>query len=426
LLRQLKFSHISIFSALIFLLCVNFPVNEGNAINGANGTDYSVLGALILSLIILRNALREEGPPKQRQLYFALYCVSVFLCGFFGFKLIAIAILPILLMDAYDIIKKAEGEFNYRHLLRMCTLAFQTLVITGAGFLAARYYNSLADEWGYMAIRLGSYENLLEGLQTHTKMLIEALGILVNGLSLSTLADLLTFAEFGLRAIMLIAAVWATQHLIKKTGDEINPIRNTVIYFTLVFAINYLFFALFLYYYAAPRQHFFIWFLIAVIIAFIVEHYGKKNVLRRSFAIVCVALLCAISLYNNNLKRYPALANMTTTPQHIAYYLVQEGYDGVYGTHWHSAVVAGASNLALSSGAFRWDAGFTPMKWLVDTRVFENTNGKWAILMTDEELASFDLHADEIDKKKFASGKWVHKVSDINIFEFSQNPVTFR
>lgn len=106
----------------------------------------------------------------------------------------------------------------------------------------------------------------------------------------------------------------------------------------------------------------------------------------------------------------------------VAQYLLANNYTSVIArNYWNANIMSGYTDLKLRAVSVNDE--LHPWIWSVDSRIFNESDGKFALLFTDEEITEFNEKASYVAKDLFAQGRFDTKIGDLNIYTMGFNPV---
>lgn len=171
-------------------------------------------------------------------------------------------------------------------------------------------------------------------------------------------------------------------------------------------------------------ERYLISFLLWVLLGFIILCQNYIKFYRRKLIFIFLLIICMIQLFAN-IYQINSIKNFTmplNNGKDIAIYLKENNYERVYASFWNSDILLyyiDFDGFSVGHWGPRIDQNLEPFFWLVDKKVYEDFNGKVALLLTDEELQNLS----NIGKYRIKDAIFRKKIGDINIYECDYNPI---
>lgn len=180
-------------------------------------------------------------------------------------------------------------------------------------------------------------------------------------------------------------------------------------------------------------ERYLISFLLWILLGFIILCQNYIKFYRRKLIFIFLLIICMIQLFAN-IFQIDLIKNFTMISlahgenfyndqkKDIAIYLKENNYKRVYASYWNSDVLlyyADFNDFLVGHWGPGIDQNLKPFFWLVNKEVYEDFNGKVALLLTDEELKNLS----NIGKYRIKDAMFRKKIGDINIYECDYNPI---
>jgi hypothetical protein len=293
------------------------------------------------------------------------------------------------------------------------------------GYIVLTLYARSRNMFNGNALRLFSFDKIQE---VFPKVLYDTVNLLcfpTRTVTLNSFSEGLVLTEAALRigAYTLFAIVFIYVLSKKLNSEEISLTRYLLMFFAVSVSTTFLLIIASFARGHSPRHQFFTWYLLAVLAAIIIDKGIVRTKLYRIVGFSVICLLCAVSFYNHT---HTAMQSYKTTDPPgaaiMAQYILDNGYDAVLArSFWNANVMGGYSDLQLKTATFRDD--FSPYYWLVDTRIFDSEDGKYAIIFSDAELADFQSKASDLNRFILQQMVFDKKFDDLNIYSLDFNPM---
>jgi hypothetical protein len=427
LMRNMGFNFKHILISWIFILCCDF--HFANSFNGGSAyTMQQMLAVILLALITYINI--RQG--KHKTFNYCILLLTSFICGFFGMKMVAATVIPMLIVPVQQLLIDEEGssEIDYGK-IRKLWFPFLNFAVAGIGYILLVKYNSIAHEFLPISLTLSNVKGVMERLPEAVNTIFLLFG--VDAVTVYSFGSTLVFVEIALRMTLLIICIFMLYKALKGKIKSVE-LSFVVLFFWTAFILMFIL-KIYLPVNAQGVWHyFFFWILIAISPVVLFDKEGLiKTKLYRYLGIVVIVVLCILSLYNNNI-RVAEQYEREPRPVYaeIGDYLITNGYEGICSAYEHNASIAVWTNMELKYYEKFWDftsdhtnsAYFKPATFLVDTNAYYNIYyGKWAIVLSDAEIVAFEANASTHEKEKFALANQVARIEQFNIYEMSFNPL---
>jgi hypothetical protein len=427
LMQKIGFHFKHILISWIVILCCDF--HYVNPFNGGSTYGLQQTFAVILLALITYINIRQG---RHKTFNCCILLLTSFVCGFFGMKAVAAAVIPMLIVPMQQLLvdEKGNSEINCEK-IRKLGFPFLNFAVAGMGYILLVKYNSIAHEFSPIPLTLSNVKGVIEGLPEAVNTIFLLFG--VDAVTVASFGSALVFAEIALRMALFIICIFMLYEAMQRKFKDAE-LSFVVLFFWTAFILMFILKIYLPTNDQAVWHYFFFWILIAMSpVVFFDKESVIKTKLYRCLGIVGVILLCTLSLYNNNIKiaeqyekePWPVYAE-------IGDYLVANDYEGVCSAYEHNASIAVWTNMELGYYEKFWDFAldhtnsdyFKPVMFLVDTNAYYNIYyGKWALVLSDAEIVAFEANASAREKEKFALAKQVAKIEQFNIYEMSFNPL---
>jgi hypothetical protein len=241
---------------------------------------------------------------------------------------------------------------------------------------------------------------------------------------LDKLSEVLVFAEAALRiGVYAIFAIGFVYMLVKKpSADKDSRVKYMLAFFAISVPLTFFLIMASFWYGHSPRHQFFTWYLLAMLTAMVTDKDIVKTKLYRIVSFSVIGLLCAVSFYNHNWIAVQSYKTAKPPEKAVmAQYMLDNGYDVVLARDfWNANIMGGYTDLQLKTAQF--DDNLTPRYWLVDTRIFDSEDGKYALIFSDEELANFQKSASGKSQFILQQAAFDKKFGKLNIYSLNFNP----
>jgi hypothetical protein len=425
LLKKLGFRFVPIFAADIFMICNNTytgysPVYDTNINYG-----HTII-AMLLVLILMLDLRKNANHVRMKYKMMGLMVLS-FVSGFLSIKIIAAVFVPMVIAEVMLSASKIKGEPQLYPVIQLKNLwcYMGALAVSVAGYIISEIYNRTANAYSSFPKTVATFEEIAE---VFPKILNDVVILLTfpNFNIVLAKSNILLLAEVLLRiGVYILLGIGLIFVLNLKTNTSG---REAILKFTAVFLlISALFVPLLvlaMYTYGrGPWHQYFTWYLVIFLVALVVD---KELIRTAAYRLVCgisVFLLCAVSLYNHVYIPMQQYAN-ADLPQSasVAQYLLANNYTSVIArNYWNANIMSGYTDLKLRAVSVNDE--LHPWIWSVDSRIFNESDGKFALLFTDEEITEFNEKASYVAKDLFAQGRFDTKIGDLNIYTMGFNPV---
>lgn len=172
-------------------------------------------------------------------------------------------------------------------------------------------------------------------------------------------------------------------------------------------------------------ERYLISFLLWVLLGFIILCQQYIEYYKKYLIVIFLLIVCIVQLFAN-IYQINSINNFTkqslNNEKYIATYLKENNYERVYASFWNSDILLyyiDFDGFSVGHWGPRIDQNLEPFFWLVDKKVYEDFNGKVALLLTDEELKNLS----NIGKYRIKDAIFRKKIGDINIYECDYNPI---
>lgn len=425
LLKKLGFRPVPIFAADIFMICNNTysvysPVYDTNINYG-----HTII-VMLLVLILILDLRKNANHVRMKYKTIGLMVLS-FVSGFLSIKIIATVFIPILLAETILSASKIKGEPQLYPVIQLKNLwcYMGAFAISVAGYIISEIYNRTANAYSSFPKTVATFEEMTG---VFPKILNDVLIELTfpNFNIVLAKSNILLLAEVLLRIevyiLLGIGLIFVLNLKANTSGRE--AILKFIAVFLLISALFVPLLVLAMYTYGrGPWHQFFTWYLVIFLVALVVD---KELIRTAAYRLVCgtsVFLLCALSLYNHVYIPMQQYAN-ADLPQSaaVAQYLLANNYTSIVArNYWNANIMSGYTDLKLRAVSVNDE--LRPWIWSVDTRIFNESDGKFALLFTDEEITEFNEKASYIAKDLFAQSRFDTKIGDLNIYAMESNPV---
>lgn len=436
LCRRVNLSRSAALISIIFLLSVN--VSIFNNFRAANFYPTFVIIPLLTCILIID--LKKSGyslKSTANKLKIAALGVIALLSGFFGIRMMAVLFIPLVVVEFFHAAGNVRGEkANIAPLLRQrgFITAVALFLINALGLMLLETYNYYNEIFSPAGIGIRSVNDIFEILIPAARSsLLDTLCIPAHGIGLDNIPLL---AEVALRVVILALCLFGIFYIVKKRrfypdkfAEKTEKPRTYATYAMDYFLIANIVVAAIMIVIGqlSPKYFYFIWYLVAFAVACISDRVIIKTSLYRRFFAVIAAMLCIVSVYNNDWKDVKDAHERDReqiTHYKVAEYLKNNGYECVYGNFWNSALISAYTNLEVGAGYLNADS-FNAEMWAADKRVYYNNDrGKYALVMTESEMQTAMTHTPKYKQDFLAQeAVFVTGIDHLNIYETGINPL---
>ena len=395
---------------------------------------HSNLYAIILIVLILALDVYQAKESKKKKI---LFMAASFVAGAVSMRAFFLILAPLFVMEFIKMALRFRGQNELPvHFLRTIKqenrgfyLAFIACVLGGIGSVGAALIGRFMGLFGGYPMDVQSFEEILKTLPQTLSQGATLLGFPRESLTISSINDLLVLTETLLRVAVFSIFLIVFIHIWRVRKDSIltNKLKWIVCFFSISISMNFLLIMVVFAAGARSRHQFITWYLVAVLAAAVMDKAVVATKIYRVFSGVIMAMLCIISFYNNSVVVTNHYRQADPPPRmEAAQYLLDSGYDVVLGRNAQdSYVMGGYTDLELQTAAFSTD--FAPHLWLVDTHIFHENKGKYAIIFSDEarekELLETFLESSQAKIQLIMSeARFDRKFGPLNIYSLDYNP----
>lgn len=382
--------------------------------------NYGFLGAMLVGLnvylltyismiIIIYFIITDK--IQDNKLYTWCICIICAYLSCSGPKLMAFIIIPVVIFEIIEYIIKTKENNKIK-------LVFKVFLSSLVGIIINKV---ILSKW----INLYSFPIEYNGLENGLILFIKNIETLLSlFISLDEQCNVLGIIHLFLFIGWLISIAKYNKIFKDKQKDVYNILglsTFTIIMGNIVMGST-----------GEGNERYYISFLLWIILGNIIVFQNYVDKIRNDYnlGILVLMIFSLAQIYQNFSFEYTELNNISETnsiefmrnKEKIAEYILNNKYERVYGAYWNTDILLYNSNFNYFKVG-HWgpekDFDLNPYYWLVDKRIFEEYNGKIALLLTDDELYNLS----KLGKYRIKDAIFKIKIGNINIYECTYNPI---
>ncbi len=370
--------------------------------------DYYVLHTITLLLAVLFYInLRKKGFVKKDLIVWAvLFCLTLGL-SLGGQRLLQVLVFPLLVYEVICLFKETKAFAVKVERQRWIPTLFVISMVVGFG-LASLYPGQIHNP-----MSLGTPEQVIEKLFiTIPAMVLEGFGLAGNVTlgSFDSIMQLLVWAFLALVVFGIVVMFSKDSEASKeqKTGFLLLSLSLGITAFLVTITD------------VGPVANYFYveWFMALYVVAFLIDHYGKKNAWFRE---IILAAVCGFAILNIGYTYADALTteDNLAMEQEVADFLVEQGEDCAYASFWDAGRIAFLTDGQVDIGHSYSMTDVKMQWWLTDLRWYPPNISevkRTAYIVRQTEREGFEQwFGEDLPKVYLENEKFVVYIGDKNV-----------
>lgn len=389
LLNKLKLSPNLILAACIFMIYANF--SSASIIYHRN-IYYAQDNFIILIILIFAiDVYQSDNKPRK----IAFLMIASLIGGAISIRPVTLVLVPLFALEFIKAAIAIRGQTELpKPLFKGLWMQMKNIILSGAalligviGYVTVTSYAKAQNTFWGNALEFQSFRSILDSFPRVINSTVVLLGFPSEDLRIRSIGEALVVAESLMRATLVIILIIGFIHIIilRENNEKTTRLKYIFYFFSISIPLNFLLLLTSFSEGSGQRHQFFTWYMVAISAVVVIDKDIVKTKIYRWFITLVLIMLCMLSFYNNYVKTVQA-SRAAKPPQYavMAWYMLDNGYDVVLARNGEHAHVMGAyTNFELRTAAFTND--FEPHYWLVDKTIFEENEGKYALIFSDAE-----------------------------------------